>query len=570
MKKPQLCELTLREKIGQLVHVRPHHIYVNPQTGHAQEEERVKEIIDKEQYGSLWVEDLYGYAEYTALGAEIERRKSGISEFDVASDKAFEPLSLRHKKWVDEQSRLFRVPPLTTGDYSRGAGRNYKDFDMVSPLVTVGASGDESLAYELGRCVARELRCAGINWRWAPIVDIANRFTCTVCRTFVQNDTEKMIAFANAHIKGMQDEGVAATAKHFPGGDRTEHRDSHFCPATVNSTLEEWWSEQGKIFKGVIDAGVYSVMVSHKSFPAYDDRKIGELYVPATLSKKIITDLLKGELGFSGVVITDDIGMGGVRAMYDYETLVTELVNAGNDVLLGAEPETGDIIEKAVREGRIPVSRIDDAAQRVLDMKEKLGMFEVSYGVLDYDCKSAREETAKVDTKICEKSIHLLRDGNRLFPLDENKIKRVSIIVSSHYEQYSDDLELMKKEFEMRGASVYMQRRLNGADELKAIAAKSDLIIYSSYVDMHTPMGGPFLFGDECRTYFYAFSHGAEKSVGISMGYPYIHFDIMANARTFINTYSKNPRSITALVKAMYGEIPFEGVSPVNLEDCRR
>ncbi len=569
MKKPLLNELTLREKIGQMVHVRPHHIYVDKETGNAQTQEKAKEIIEREQYGSLWVEDAYGYAKFTDVSGAVERARSSISEYDESGKTVF-PYSSRHKKWVDEQSKLFKIPPLATGDFSRGAGRNYKDFEMVSSLITMGATGDTELAYQMGRCIAKELRCAGVNWRWSPVVDIANRFTCTVCRTFVQNDADKMIAFANAHIKGMQDEGVAASAKHFPGGDRIEHRDSHFCPATINSTMEEWWNEQGKIFKGIIDGGVYSVMVAHKSFPAYDDRKIGDLYVPSTLSKKIVTDLLKGELGFKGVVITDDIGMGGVRAMYDYETLVVELVNAGNDVLLSSEPETVDIIEKAVKDGRISEERIDDAAQRILDMKEKLGLFDESYGELAYTSQEALAETRRVDTLVAEKSITLLRDRNNLFPIDREKTKRISIIVSSHYEKYIENLEVFKEELEKRGASVYMQRRLSDFDELKRISDNSDLIIYSAYVDMHTPMGGPFLFGEECGTYFHAFSSGAEKSMGVSMGYPYVHFDVMENARTFVNTYSLNEKSIRALVRAMYGEIPFEGVSPVNLDDCRR
>jgi beta-glucosidase len=191
-------------------------------------------------------------------------------------------------------------------------------------------------------------------------------------------------------------------------------------------------------YKACVDAGTTMLMPSFNSLNG----------VPAIANPWLMKKILKEEWGFKGVVITDDIGMGGVRAMYDYETLVVELVNAGNDVLLSSEPETVDIIEKAVKDGRISEERIDDAAQRILDMKEKLGLFDESYGELAYTSQEALAETRRVDTLVAEKSITLLRDRNNLFPIDREKTKRISIIVSSHYEKYIENLEVFKEELD--------------------------------------------------------------------------------------------------------------------------
>ena len=124
----------------------------------------------------------------------------------------------------------------------------------------------------------------------------------------------------------------------------------------------------------------------------------------------------------------------------------------------------------------------------------------------------------------------------------------------------------MKQALEARGIEVYMQRRLKNARELKKIADDSDLIIYAAFVGMHCPKGYFRLFGEECQTFYYAFNHGKEKSVGVSFGYPYIHYDNMEGADAFINANSLEKDSQIAFVEALFGEIGLEGKSPVLLE----
>ena len=558
MKKPLLSELTLEEKIGQMLLGYQYHINRKSEIDASifRTDEEKSEYLKNEKFGSLYAQT--GHLKNTTATDMDEGRggKDGTKAFG---------------EFIQWESDQYKIPALTCLDAEgEGAGTLFYDLTTTCRPIAMGATNDEELCYKLGAQIAKELRTAGVNWRWTPVVDTCSRFTCSLLRSYAQDDPEKQARLALAHAMGMQSEGVAATAKHFPGGDKKEYRDSHFTKTTISSTKEQWWEEQGKIFQHLFDGGVYSVMISHKSFPAVDASKVSGCYRPCTISKKVITDLLKGEMGFKGVVITDGFVMASLYSLLPYEELIIEMVNAGNDVLLGPHIEgkrAMDIIIGAIKDGKISIDRINDACQRVLDMKEKLGMFEDGYRLIKGKAEDVTPETRKVNMEIARKAVTLVRDRDNMLPLNKDKIKNVAIICSAHIDSFFKDLEVMKKEFEARGAKVHMQRRLTGFEEIKRLSNENDLIIYAAYVAGHQPMGGPFLFGEECATYFYAYTEGREKSIGVSFGYPYIHYDIMENADTFVNAYGKSPELMKAFVEGIYGEIPFVGESPVDLDN---
>lgn len=552
MKKPLLSEMTLREKIGQTI--LPYQYDINRKTEVDASILRTKEekaaFLQERQFGSLWVQP----------GA-------GSRGFDISWAAEHQDESEEFRQWILEEDASLKIHALVATDAEGGIGWAIKDLSHTPNAIAIGAANSPELTYQLGQAVGRELRCAGINWIWGPVVDIGGRFTSSIMRSYCQNNSDRTVRLANSYIRGLQSVGVAATVKHFPGGDRYEYRDSHFVNARIFSTQEEWWAEQGKIFQGVLDDGVYSVMISHQAFPAVDDTKLKGKYLPATLSYKIITELLKEKMGFKGVVITDSIAMAGLVSFYKEEDLIVELIKAGNDVLLGVRTiHAVDILEKAVLDGRIPESRIDDACQRVLDMKEKMGMFTEEYWLEGPKAEELVPQTREISKKISQKSITLVRDGNNLLPLNKDKIKRVTIICSSHKDSFFDNLQVAKKEFEARGAEVRLQRRLKNNEELEVISKDSDLILYAVFIAGHQPKGWLTLFGDECQTYMHAFSSGAEKSIGVSMGYPYVHYNIMESADTFINAYNDSPEQMKSFVAALFGEIPLMGESPVDLD----
>ena len=535
---PQLSQLTLREKIGQTAAMQLS-LFMN--------REDLPEYLKENPIGNVW--HIGDYALTTANLTGVVGGMRHNSEF--------------FRVWMKEFGDILKIPPFV------GADPIGEDFaEDVKPLIrtcAAGAANSGELAYELGKIHAKQLKSVGANYLWAPEIDMPSRFNAVHIMRSMSDDPEKLCRLSWAMVKGLQDHGVAGTVKHFPGTDQVEYRDSHFSPSCIHSTLEEWENLQGAAFQTMIDKGVYSVMAGHIGFPAVDDRKLGNAYRPATLSDKIITKLLKEEMGFEGVVITDAIGMAALAAAYpDRADLYVELLNAGNDILLDVKDyDYIDMIEQAVKDGRISESRIDDACRRVLAVKEKIGLFDTPE-----DEDSAEEDTllmqeiAAVNRKIAEKALTLECDLYSQLPLDEAKIHNVAIICSAHTDMAFAALEHMKAAFEARGMKVRLQRRLTSEEEIAEIDRENDLIIYAGFLLPHYPMGASSFYDEECETFFYAFTKGAEKSIGVSLGSVYVYYDFYENARMFAHIYSLSRESQEAFVKGIFGEIPFAGEMP--------
>ena len=400
MKRPELNEMTLEEKIGQLLMPSQYMLFTKTEDGVdvQRSKKEIKEILKKYQYGSLW-----------GMGT---LRIKGANMAEARDDKSITASEL--KEFYDDISEYVRVPMLIGVDCENGC-RLTEEGTSVSGALAIGAADDEKLTYELAQAVAKEIKATGANWRWSPVVDMVNRF-CGISfgRTY-SDDPDKIVKHAVSAIRGTESVGVASTVKHFPGIDPYEIRDSHFTDTCINISLEEWRNTQAKTFKGVIDNGVDSVMVGHSAFPAADDTMLNGKYIPSTFSKKIIQGLLREELGFDGVVITDGIVMGSITTLCPYEEMLINLINAGNDVLLGTKPYDGDIVKKAVSDGRIPIERIEESAERVLKLKEKIGLFDDKPEMLT-DINVQTVKTREIDRKIAEKSITLVRDRQKMLP----------------------------------------------------------------------------------------------------------------------------------------------------------
>ena len=538
---PELSELTLREKIGQTALM---------QMSWFMNKENLKAYLKENPIGNVWHNGNYNLNTTNlsmAVGAKAED-----SEY--------------YRKWALSLYDIMKVPPLIGLDLvTPGFATNVRDIVGAS---TVGATDSEELAYLYGKIHARAARAVGANYSWSTVVDMPSRFMAVGLMRAMSDKPERLCPMGAAMLRGVSDQGVASTAKHFPGVDDKEYRDGHFSPATLNMSVEKWRTGPGAVFKHMIDAGADSVMVAHIAFPSADDRKFGNAYVPATLSYNVITKLLKEELGFTGVAITDSIDMASLAAIYpDPEDLYVALINAGNDILLNVKRyDYVDIIERAVLDGRISEDRINDACARVLALKKKIFSKEREH--IEYD--SLIPEINEANKTICERAITLETDVNGLLPLDKKKIKRVAIICSTHREYAFEALHFMKEEFERRGICVHMQRRLRSMEEIEKISAENDLIIYTGYLAPHAPMGASSFYDEECETFFYAFMRGAEKSIGLSFGSVYMYYDFYANSRTFVHGYNLSREAQEAFVKAIFGEIPFSGVMPYRAPGPRK
>ena len=547
MKKPDIRNMTLREKIAQTMIVKQSDLLLRSDKAYSElrEPEETVALLKNNQYGGFWT---HGNLEINGMCDKYD----GYWQFTTK----------KYRNWLEEATVDMKIPPLCACDPS-GKSRCLDLSNYITGLI-VGATDSEEYAYELGRCMGLEHRTTGGNWLWGPAIDLSDRLGSGVVRHF-SHDRDQLIRLASAYIAGMQSVGVAATAKHFPGADPKETRDSHVVTTLFRTPLEEWRKEQGAVFQALIDAGVYSVMTGAKMCPQWDDTMYEGKYLPAGLSKKIIMDVLKGEMGFKGVVVTDSTNMGGFTRFYPNEERYARFLEAGNDMLLAARIDGLDEIEACVHKGIVTEERIDDACRRILDMKEKLGLFDEDYKEQVYNIEDVAPLTEANAKNIARDGITLVRDRIGLLPMKQ-KPRHVTIFTYTHRENIMTRLQAMKNAFEQRGATVTLRRRPNSFGDIHEAVEQSDLIIYAGYIWFHAPKGAPSFYDDEFWALRYAFTEGKEKSMGISLGYPFIHYKFMDDADVFVNLYTPDERAQEAFVAAVYGENPFKGVPPLDME----
>ena len=330
------------------------------------------------------------------------------------------------------------VPLLVSADMERGAGTvvlrelfsgrqgktpmpEYISGGGVPfpPQMALGATRSPELAYQMGWVTAREARRVGIHVNFAPVVDVNNNPDNPIInvRSFGEN-VELVSLLAGAYIRGSQAGGLIATAKHFPGHGDTS-LDTHIELPVLNFDLPRLESIELPPFVASIQAGVKAIMSVHIALPAITgDQK------PATLSPRILTDLLRVKLGFKGLVVTDAMVMDGITKHYDPNTSAVEAVKAGADILLFTpDPEAAIVaITAAVEKGEITEHRIEASVRRILEAKRELGLDRertVDLALLERDLGS--KEHFAVARTIAEKSITLLRNQERVLPLEKGR-----------------------------------------------------------------------------------------------------------------------------------------------------
>ena len=549
MNIPDIKKMTLREKLAQLLIVRMSDLLMDADSSYTKMRapHEAAEIMEKNQFGGIW---FHGNVDVNQIN-DVWNKNVKFSAQEL-------------KDWYADIRKNVKIPVIAAADAIGPEAA--PEYSVYPEGLAVGASAEKDAAYKLGRCIAKELSWAGLDWIWSPIADLHNRRSSQVGRTFA-NIADENIRCCIDFAKGIQSQQMAATVKHFPGVDYNDVRDTHIVTSKIGVTLEEWKKGQGRVFQEVIDAGVDAVMSLATAFPAVDDTKIKGRYIPSGLSEKVLIGLLKEDMGFKGVVITDDVNMGGFINVYNGGRLYAEFIKAGNDMLLGVRIDAVDLLEEEVKKGTVSMERIDDAVSRVLELKRKVGLFDRGYREADFTLEEANREVDEVSQKLAETSLTLVCDRNSRLPFNESDVENVAIICYSHNDAITERLIPMKEEFEKRGINAVIKKRLNSFEEAKEVAEANDLIIYVGNIDFHNPKGAPSFYGDEFWALRHAFVYGEEKSVGLGMGFPHIHYDFMEDANVFINAYSTAPAMQRAFVKAIFGEIPLVGKSPVILDE---
>lgn len=459
-----------------------------------------------------------------------------------------------------------KIPILVTSDFENGCGSMLKGLTPMPYLMGLGATNSEEIAYNYGKATALEARSMGANWSFSPVADLnINKRNPLVNVRGIGDDPEHAIRLLKQVVRGMQENGLAACAKHFPG-DGLDYRDQHIVTTYNDLTLEDWKKLSGRVFQELIDDGVYSIMAGHITLPDYQKEIFSNgMKLPATLSHELITNLLKKEMGFDGVVVTDALRMGGFMGWYKTQRQAEiESFKAGCDMMLWPTKYYVDDMTRAIENGYIPMERLDDAVTRILNMKEKLGLFEKDNHAINLS-KEEREFIRKTQQETAEHSVTLIRDEGKFFPLSPEKYKKIAVIPVTHHEPAFAEAELLCEELRAKGFEVDYYKELIPDEEHPAMVDDHDLVIYAVLSRSFRPMGFLDFMHPEAKKVANCCKWGVDKTMVVSFGSPYFGNQYFERALTYVNAYSMLFPSIKAFVRAAMGEIEFSEFSPVEL-----
>ena len=440
--------------------------------------------------------------------------KAGVGGVCLFGGSVFETAS-----FVNGLQNLAKFPLLVASDYENGAGQQVVGATVIPSNMAVGATGSEALAELKGRVTAREAKALGVPWVLAPVLDLQVRADNPIVNTrSFGGDAALAARLGRAFAKGVRDEGGLACAKHFPGhGDVST--DSHLELPVLETTAPE-------PFRGDYD----SIMVAHLVVKSVDPDR------PATFSSKVIDGLLRRDLRFDGLVVTDALMMGAITKTCDPDEAVVRAAEAGNDILLyPVDPLAAiDALEKALASGRLDERRIDRSVERVLAAKKKCGLNEnriADPGGVEriVGC----DEHHKAADRIAEASVTKLRGE---FPIRKARLEVAS--------DGGSDLAVFRAELE--------RREMLGDSDTGIIALGAMARAFRGRIGIDPEAVA------KARARL-----GTKRIVAVSFGSPYVHRDVASDAAMCV--YDEGDASQRAAARALAGEIPMPGRVPVTL-----
>ena len=480
--------------------------------------------------------------------------------------------------FLDGVRQSAKVPPLLSADLEGSRMSLAFGTEVPNPLA-LAAVDDEQASRQIARIMAEEAAALGLNWSLTPVLDINAAFRSPIVATRGFGSVIATIqrhALAQAQV--FQAHGIAATVKHFPG-EGHDDRDQHLVTTINPLSIEEWEASHGALYRAAIKAGVLSVMSAHIAFPAYVrslDPDAGiEAFRPASLSRVLNIDLLRGRLGFNGVIVSDASEMAGLTSWCRAEDSKPEIIANGCDMILFSRSPEADMaaVAAAIASGALPQARVSDALIRVLGLKAALGLHrkppgdpaarKAAFGI-PANREAARAVTARAPT--------LVKDVPGLLPLSPTRHRRVLVIsggiVSPMHRQ---PLEFAMPA--MLGAEGFEVTLFT--PETTVTPKNFDLILYLFGEETLLTRGRIFLDWAKVHGDFIAAMqrhwHDIPTAM-ISFGYPYYLYDA-PRVPTYINAYATIDSMQAAVVECLLGRAPWNRHSPVDpfcgLEDAR-
>ncbi|HUL35513.1 MAG TPA: glycoside hydrolase family 3 N-terminal domain-containing protein [Candidatus Eisenbacteria bacterium] len=458
-----------------------------------------------------------------------------------------------------------KLPLLIGADFERGTAMRLDEGTSFPTAMAVAAAGNPKDAYTMGKITALEARAVGIQWIYAPDADVNSNPANPIINTrSFGEDPQRVAEFVTQFIRGVQENGGLATAKHFPGhGDTTA--DSHIDLPVVTADRQRLEAVELVPFRAALAAGVGSIMTGHLNVPALDP----DPNTPATLSPRILTDLLRKQLGFEGLVVTDAMDMGGITVRYAPGDAAVRAVLAGADALLMPPvPDAAyEALLAAVQSGRISQERLDASVRRILRAKAKLGLQENrSVDLAALNSRFGSVAWQDESQQISDRGITLLRDTPHRLPLDGTKPARALLVcLYADPEPYpGQDLE---RELRQRFDSVVTLRadtKFAKAENLKLPPPDSyDVAILALFVRVSDRKGDVDVPADQFPLIQQIYKSG-KPVISVGLGSPYL-IESFPQAETWLSVFGISDVAQISVARALFGEIPIRGRLPVTI-----
>ncbi|WP_303972173.1 glycoside hydrolase family 3 protein [Streptococcus merionis] len=468
-----------------------------------------------------------------------------------------------------------KIPVLFCGNLEEGGIGLAKEGTYFSKQMETAATSNPDFAYKNGLVIGREATALGAHLSFGPVVDIALDWRSAITSTNAfSSDVDKVLDFASANMRGQMEEGLATAVKHFPGEGTNDHDQHYFCEVNEMS-VTEWDQTFGKIFKSLINQGTLAIMPGHIALPAYQkltNPDFGDQVLPATYSKELLTTLLREQLGFNGLVVSDNTCIAGGSAYLPRWQAIPQMVAAGIDLILYSFDMDEDIgfLKEALADGRLTEERLDEAVTRNLATKAALQLHEKqSAGSLVPKAEALEvlscEEHLEWARACADKAVTLVKDESKLLPITPEKYQKIYLTIISdpwerqHLESY------IRAQLEARGFVVSIsdpKSPIPSDNSIAAWKAKYDLLLYIAHQEsarkdkttlrINWSQAGnvPRLAADIPTAY-------------VSFGNPFDLYDVPM-IKTYVNAYCATDIVIDETMKKIVGERQFKGVNPVD------
>lgn len=527
----------------------------------------------REKVGHLFMAEVYGETADTQNPADVARNQGlyGVDNAEQLIDK-YQPGGIVYFSRTNNTNNPGQIAGLSNGIQDAALAQPAGAPSLIAidqeggivarvgPPATqfpgnmaLGAGGRSQDARTAADITGRELAAMGVNWNFAPVADVNMNSANPVIgvRSFSE-DPDLAADMTSAQVRGYQGAGLAAAAKHFPGHGDT-NQDSHLDIPTIFHTREEWEQFDQPPFQAAVDGGVRAIMTAHIEVPSLDPA-----FDPATLSRPILTGILREEMGYEGIIITDALNMEGVRIKYGDDRVPVLALQAGADILL--MPPEYDVaynaVLDAVENGEITEERVDTSVRRILALKQELGLVDDPYVDVDaVDGVVGTKRSLKQAQKITDRTTTLVKNDGDLLPLDPGGTALVTGWGVSTTQTLADKMT------ERGVATDVLETGINPSDaKIDAAVAAADAhdvtVVLTNRASIATQAQQQVLVQRLVAT--------GKPVVAVAVRDPYDvrHYpDVPA----FVATYSYFPVALDSLARVLFGELAPKGTLPVTI-----